>query len=234
MTLARAARIILVTDPTFGDDRIERCVRLVAGCLPEGLLCVQLRDKSRPLVSLRLFALRLRRVTRAVGASLVINGSARLARDVGADGVHLGSDAGSIADARAICGAGAWVSVAAHSDDAVRSSVSTGADAVLVSPVFSTRPPSLHAARKEARGVHALRSARDVCEGRVAVFALGGVTVARARACIEAGADGIAVMRALLADAEPDRVARSLHDALAARCYPRDHVEFRRDAENHD
>jgi thiamine-phosphate pyrophosphorylase len=211
-------RVILVTDPAFGDEAIARCVRVVAGALPVGWLCVQLRDKRRPLVSVRLFAWQLRRLTRAVGASLVINGNARLARDVGADGVHLGRGAGTVALARAVCGARAWVSVAAHSDDAVRSAVEEGADAVLVSPAFPTRAPSVNEPTKLGRGVDALRSARAVAAGKVAVYALGGVTADSARACVQAGADGIAVMRALLASAEPVRVARALHDALARRC----------------
>jgi thiamine-phosphate pyrophosphorylase len=217
-------RVVLVTDPVFGDDRIAWCLGLVARVLPRGWLCVQLRDKRRPLVSLRVFASRLRLVTRNVGASLVINGDARLARDVGADGVHLGRGAGTVTAARSLCGPRAWVSVAAHSDDAVRAAVESGADAVLVSPVFSTRAPTsvprsgASGQPKEGRGIGALRSARSVGSERVALYALGGVTAENAGVCMAAGADGIAVMRALLAAAEPGRAARALHDAIAARC----------------
>jgi thiamine-phosphate pyrophosphorylase len=209
-----AARLILVTDPVFGDDAIVRCVELVAAALPRGWLSVQLRDKQRALVSLRVFASRLRLVTRAAGAALVINGDARLARDVGADGVHLGSDAGKVRDARALLGPRTWVSVSAHSDGAVRRGIADGADAVLVSPVFPSRPPSVYAPSKEGRGLDALRSARDLSEGRIAVYALGGVDADNARACAEAGADGVAVVRALLASPEPARIARAIHDAL--------------------
>jgi len=212
------ARVILVTDPAFGDDRIERCIRVIAKVLPEGWLCVQIRDKVRFPASLRLFASRLRVVTRASGARLVINGDPRIARDVGADGVHLGGGAGSVADARVICGATAWVSVAAHSDDDVRSAVADGADAALVSPVFATEATSgaqSAPARKQGRGLQAIGSARAVASGRVALYALGGVTAERARACIHAGADGIALKRALLASDAPARVARALHDAVA-------------------
>src|ERR1700685_1151530 len=101
-------RLIMVTDPVFGDDAIVRCVEVVAGALPPGWLILQLADKQRALVSLRVFASRLRLVTRAAGAALVINGDARLARDVGADGVHLGRDAGSVSEARSLCGASPW------------------------------------------------------------------------------------------------------------------------------
>lgn len=211
-------RIILITDPAFGDDGIVRCIETVGRALPAGSLCVQLRDKQRAIVSLRVFASRVRLITRAVSASLVINGDAALARDVGADGVHLGRDAGTVAQARAICGSRAWISVSSHSDGAVRRAVRDGANAVLVSPVFPSRPPSVLAAEKEGRGLDALRSAKDLAQGRLALYALGGVDADNARACAEAGADGVAVVRALLASPEQARVAKAMHDALVARC----------------
>ena len=179
---------------------------------------MQLRDKRRPRADLRVLAKQLRLETHAVGAWLVINGDAVVARDVEADGVHLGRDAGSVAEARRICGERAWVSVAAHSDDAVRNGVAAGANAVLVSPVFNTQPPSALEPLKSGRGLGALRSASSISGGRVAVFALGGVTSDNARSCMSAGADGVAVMRSLLSSAEPARVARAIHDAVVERC----------------
>lgn len=211
-------RIILITDPAFGDDGIVRCVETVGRALPAGSMCVQLRDKQRAIVSLRVFASRMRLVTRSVGASLVINGDAALARDVGADGVHLGRDAGTVQEARGICGSRAWISVSAHSDGAVRRALRDGADAVLVSPVFPSRPPSVLAAEKEGRGLESLHSAKAIADGRIALYALGGVDADNTRACAEAGADGVAVVRALLASPEPARVAKAMHDALVARC----------------
>jgi thiamine-phosphate pyrophosphorylase len=214
-------RIILVTDPAFGDDAIVKCAEAAACELPAGWLAVQLRDKRRPLVSLRVFASRLRLVTRAVRASLVINGDARLARDVDADGVHLGAGAGTVAEARAICGRGIWVSVATHSNGAVQRGAEDGADAVLVSPVFPSRPSSRFGsafeAAKEGRGTEALRAARILVGNRCAVYALGGVTADNASACVAAGADGVALIRGLLAARDPARAARALHDALTGR-----------------
>lgn len=212
------ARIVVVTDPAFGDDGIVATVEAVARALPRGALCVQLRDKQRPLVSLRVFASRLRVVTRALGVHLVINGDARLARDVGADGVHLGRGAGTVAEARLVVGPKAFLSVASHSDAAVQRALDDGADAALVSPVFPSRPPAVHAARKEGRGLDALRSARRLAGTRLRLYALGGVDADNARACAAAGADGVAVVRALLASPDPARAARAMHDALVSRC----------------
>jgi thiamine-phosphate pyrophosphorylase len=209
-------RLILITDPAFGDDTIERCVLAAGAVLPRGTLCLQLRDRSRLKVSLRLFAARLRIATRTVGATLILNGHVDVARDVGADGVHLGRGAASVAAARSVLGA-AWISTAAHSDDDVRLASEEGADAVLVSPVFPTRPPSSLAPAKEARGLGAIRSACALAGPRTAVYALGGVTAENAGACVEAGADGVAVLRALLASPDPCRTARAIDDAMALR-----------------
>jgi thiamine-phosphate pyrophosphorylase len=216
-------RVLLVTDRAFGDDAIVACVRRVGRALPRGWLAVQLRDKHRPLVSLRVLAWQLRAATREVGASFVVNGDPRLARDVGADGVHLGgseggADAARVLDARGHLGARAWISVPAHSDEAVRVAMKVGADAVLVSPVFASRPPWVGAPGKQARGVGVLRSARALVRaaGRpLAVYALGGVDAGNARMCLEAGADGVAVVRALLSSPDPARDARALHESLA-------------------
>ena len=212
-------RILLVTDPAFGDDVIVRCVEAVARALPAGAFCVQLRDKRRALTSLRLFAWRLRVVTRKGGARLVVNGDPRLARDVGADGVHLGRDAGSVGEARSLVGRRTWVSIAAHSDEDVRQAVIDGADAVLVSPVFPTRPPSLSASssEKSGRGLQALQAARRLAGRHVAVFALGGVTQERAGRCAAAGADGVALMKGLLASPAPASIAVAIHGALVSR-----------------
>jgi thiamine-phosphate pyrophosphorylase len=206
---------MLITDPGFADEPTVRCVTTVAAALPPGAFVVQIRDKTRALGSLRLLAWQLRVVTAAHGASLVINGRAELARDVGADGVHLGRGAGSVAQARAVLRRASWISVAAHSDDDVARAREDGADAVLVSPVFPTQSGAFEGRRKEARGLGCVRSARHLAGANLHVYALGGVAAASARACFAAGADGAAVTRALLAAQDPGREARAIHDVWA-------------------
>jgi thiamine-phosphate diphosphorylase len=228
-------RVVLVTDPSFGDDAIVRCSEAAAAALPFGAFCVQLRDKRRAVASLRLMAWRLRIATQKAGGLLVLNGDPRLARDVGADGVHLGGGAAAVAEARAILGRPGWISVAAHTDDDVRRATGEGADAVLVSPIFATRPLSPRGSgvssassllekssassllEKRPRGLAALRSARAIAGARPAVFALGGVTLDRVRSCADAGAEGVAVLRALLTSHQPGILARAIHDVLAPR-----------------
>jgi thiamine-phosphate diphosphorylase len=150
-----------------------------------------------------------------------VNGDAIVARDVGADGVHLGHGACSVAEARSVMGAGAWISVATHSDEDVRRAAAQGADAVLVSPVFSSRSPFPFDAVKRARGPEAIRSALGYARRTMAVYGLGGISADTAPACAAAGADGVALIRAWLeGGAEPGRAARAvraIHDAFALR-----------------
>ena len=137
-TRARVSRSLASSrspTPRFGDDVIVRCVEAVAAALPAGAFCVQLRDKQRARAEPAHDRVPPADRDRArAGAWLVINGNARLARDVGADGVHLGGGAGSV-------GRGAFGARASGPgsrsprtpDDDVRRAVDDGADAVLAS-----------------------------------------------------------------------------------------------------
>ena len=123
---ARRPKIILVTDPAYSDERIIEVVLACVKALPAGSFAVQLRDKKKELPALRAFAEELRAVTSpsgadgSAGALFLVNGNPELARDVGADGVHLGGIAMKVSDARGIVGADAFITIAAHSDNAVR------------------------------------------------------------------------------------------------------------------
>lgn len=229
----RGPKLFLVTDPAYTEDEVLHAVAGAGAVFARGELGVQLRDKLRTRAEVRAFAMRLRELTGRLGAWLLINGDPALAKELGADGVHLGGDAMSIAEARSVCGSSAFVSVAAHTDEAVRSAVSEGADAALVSPIFPTTSggslPRSEVRLKVAplgrgekrgnerlkvpRGTEAIRSARAVAGKDLLLYALGGVTTENARECIRAGADGVAAIRALLETDAPEAAARAFHEA---------------------
>lgn len=203
-----APKIILITDPSYSVDHTARVIEIAARALGPGELLVQLRDKTGLPADVKLTAVRLRQVTRDAGALLSVNAirpspdaMLDIADHVGADGVHVACDPASIAGARA---AAKWISVPSHADaDAARLA---RVDAMLVSPIFTTPgkgPP---------RGVSALRSARA---SGCFVYALGGVTPLTAQMCAEAGAHGVAVIRALLGADDPAAVALELAKPFA-------------------
>lgn len=213
--------VVLVTDPRYGLAETSRVVREAAAALGPQRLLVQLRDKDASEAALLESARALRDVTRGASALLVVNGSSaaslRVAHAVGADGLHLpdtttghpssGAAPGAaappaamlaarVAEVRALLGDDAFVTTAAHDDDGVRAASEAFASAALVSPIFATPD------KGASRGVAALASARAIVDAarrprRLLVYALGGVTAANAAACAEAGADGVAAIRAL-------------------------------------
>jgi len=198
-------RLVLVTDPRYDDDHLVRTIDRVLAAVPDDSLLVQVRAKSEPLDVQRRIAARVR----ATGAPFVINGDPEEARLASADGVHLAGPTPDVAGARRIVGHHAFVSVAAHDDDAVRRAIDAGATAALVSPIFEVE------GKGAPRGVSALESARAITGTRCAIFALGGVDSRRAASCAAAGASGAAVIRAVFDAADPGAEAVTLVEAFS-------------------
>jgi thiamine-phosphate pyrophosphorylase len=95
-------------------------------------------------------------------------------------------------------GEDAFLSVPAHDEVDVENAARDGADMVLVSPIRSGNA-------KQGRGVEAISAAAAILRRtprRARLFALGGLTAADVAPCMAAGADGVAVVRALLETAD--------------------------------
>jgi thiamine-phosphate pyrophosphorylase len=211
----RRPKIILVTDSTYEDERIIEAVEACVRALPPRTFAVQLRDRKKEPKALRAFAEKLRAATQPAGtedagALLLINGNLELAKEVGADGVHLGGTAMKVPDARGTVGDAAFITIAAHSDQAVKLGARDGADGALVSSIFASP------GKAAGRGVEALRTARALGGQSFLIYALGGVERANAVECVLAGADGVAAIRALLLASDPGAEARAIYDSMHA------------------
>lgn len=156
---------------------------------------VQLRDRSaRSDEQIEPLARSLRAVA---GIKLVVNRRLALASRIGADGLH--APPGELPMAAEL----AWRSAPAHDDTEVITARNAGATAIFVSPIFDVP------GKGSPRGLGALRTARALAPQCV-IIALGGIDAHRAAACYEAGANGVAVMRALLDAPDPVLVAKCL------------------------
>lgn len=183
----------------------ELLLRKVEAAVRGGASIVQYRNKmaSQPL---RLWQLeRLASICRRGGASLIVNDSADMAREAGADGVHLGRDDGPVCVARRILGPGKWIGVSCYNDlKLARDAVEAGADYVAFGSFFasSTKPGAVHAT------LGLLRQARK--EIALPIVAIGGINAGNAGLLIQAGADAIAVVSALFDAADVEDEARRL------------------------
>lgn len=181
-------------------------LRCVAEASSAGIDYIQLREKDLSIAELERMA---REVVRAVRehsekTNLLINSRTDVAIAVDADGVHLTSKDIPASEARAIWAAsgasrGFIVGVSCHSIADVRAAESHGADFVVLGPVFEksdTEPIGLEALRSATKGkVQDLRVEAGSNRGNVPVLALGGVSLSNVRACLKAGAMGIAGIR---------------------------------------
>jgi len=205
----RPPRLILVTATDVVPER-ELVARIDAAArlpVPERLeIAVQLRDPA--LSGRELFALgeRLRRATRTLGIGFIVNDRLELAVALEADGVHLGRRSVGVRDARALVGAGAWISVSCHAPEDVGAALDADIDAVLLSPIFASPGKGAPLGLEGLRRARALFAAHGERRRPLSLYALGGVDAGSVRSCLEAGADGVAAIRADLVST----LARSL------------------------
>jgi thiamine-phosphate pyrophosphorylase len=164
-----------------------------------------LREKDLPPAERRALLGRLVALARRFRAVVTVHEDIDAAAAANADGVHLPS-AGNVAAARSRLPHG-LIGASAHSADEASTLLRAGADYVTVSPIFAT---SSKPGYGPALGLDGLARIIAAAPGRV--VALGGITDGNAKACLAAGARGIAVMGEVMRSEDP-RVAveRLLH-----------------------
>jgi thiamine-phosphate pyrophosphorylase len=175
-----------------------------------GVQLVQYRDKEAAPQTILRNAEIIRDIFAGSGCSLIMNDRADLAVVAGWDGVHVGQGDLSPEDARRVMGAERWVGMSTHSEVQVRLAELSCADYVAVGPVFAT------GTKRDAEPVIGLAGiARARALTQKPLVAIGGITRANARSVIEAGADSIAVISALIGEGESvEKVARDFLDVL--------------------
>ena len=198
--VARVAGLYAVT-PEIADTTV--LVRSVTAAIDGGAAVVQYRNKSVDAATARAQALALCRIASARGVLFIVNDDARLAADVDADGVHIGSDDGSVAPTRDIVGPHRLIGVSCYDDyERARAAVAAGADYVAFGSFFAS--PTKPTARRADRELLACAATLGV-----PVVAIGGITSVNARGLIDAGADAVAVIADVFAHDESAAITRA-------------------------
>lgn len=198
-----------ITDRTqFAEDETSRRRALltkIAEAARCGVDFIQLREKdlcARELEALAQDAIRAVRENSSQ-TQLLINSRTDVAMASVADGVHLRSGDALPSEVRAVwehsLGVAPAISVSCHTPAEVARAAAGAADLAVFAPVFEKTGSA-------AAGLNALRAA---CEHPIKVLALGGVTLQNARACVDAGAAGVAGIR-LFQENEATRVVGTL------------------------
>jgi thiamine-phosphate pyrophosphorylase len=209
MTLRFDPTLYLVTDPGLARGRMLSDV--VAAAVRGGVTLVQLRDKQAGGRALLEMAQALKAVLDPEGVPLIVNDRADVARAAGAAGCHVGQSDLPATEARAILGPDAILGVSI--DAAVQA---RGIDPALVDYV-AYGPFAATATKADAGrpiGADGLAAARKLTG--LPLIAIGGIDAGNAAAAVRAGADGIAVVSAIMAAADPAAASRELRGAIEA------------------
>lgn len=191
-----ACRLYLITPNELagGGLGLEDFADSLARALDGGdVACVQLRLKEADDAALRRAAERLRPVVQDRGTAFLINDRPDIAAATGADGVHIGQDDASYAEARRLVGADGIVGVTCHdSRHLAMVAAEQGADYVAFGAFYPTETKDAPKGRPEAEILSWWSEIMTV-----PCVAIGGITAGNCVPLVAAGADFIAVAGAV-------------------------------------
>ncbi|MBI5097681.1 MAG: thiamine phosphate synthase [Nitrospirae bacterium] len=181
--------IYLITDRTLSGLTHSQIVRQA---IAAGIRTIQLREKQMSKKNLYREALSIRSLTLRHKTTFIMNDYIDIALAAAADGVHLGQDDMPIKEARKIMGKKKIIGISTHSLKQAISAEDAGADYIGFGPMFST-------STKDSglpKGLKALREVRKHI--KIPIVAIGGINPENVSSALEAGADSVAVMSAIL------------------------------------
>ncbi|MDQ3200532.1 MAG: thiamine phosphate synthase [Verrucomicrobiota bacterium] len=201
LTALADARLYAILDLDYvASDKAETVVRdLIRG----GVDLIQLRGKNEPPAELAKLAARLHRLTSKAEVPLIINDFPEVAREVGAEGVHLGQDDVAIASAREMVGRACLIGKSTHSLAQATAAASEGADYIGFGPLFATptKPDYQPIGIEGIRSVHRLFT--------FPIFCIGGIKEENLPTVLAAGAKRVVIVSGLLQSADIAGAARA-------------------------
>jgi thiamine-phosphate pyrophosphorylase len=202
--------LYVITDPSIagGLSHEQIALRAIAG----GADVIQLRDKQAGGAALLAAARVIREITSVSGVLFIVNDRLDLALAAGADGVHLGRDDLPVREARRITPPGFIIGASVGTLEEAVSAVSEGADYIALSPTFDT------ASKDDAgpgKGLDTLRVIRLAVD--VPVIAIGGIGPGNVADVLDTGADGVAVISAVVGEQDITAAAARLKRIIRER-----------------
>lgn len=179
--------IVTKSLPELGRDHYDVAIAAIEG----GATAIQLRVKKRPMGQALKIATAIHERTAEAGIPLIINDHVGIAMASRAEGLHVGPDDISLPSARRMLGATMIIGKSTGKHDEAIKAEQDSAGYVGVGPIFATdnkpgKPPV---------GLQRITKVKAVV--RIPVIAIGGINAGNITECIEAGADGVAVISAV-------------------------------------
>jgi thiamine-phosphate pyrophosphorylase len=202
--------VLLTAMEDSGDKQILNLARL---CVGAGVNCLQLRCKGISDRRALHLAKKIVSICRAGGTLSIINDRIDIAVSSGADGVHLGQDDISVADARQLQMTPMIVGLSTHSIDQLKDAIGQQPDYVALGPVFAT--PTKPSA--EPVGLEYVSKALAILtDSNIGHVAIGGITPGNIGQVLAAGARTIAVSSVVTEAKDPESICRQLKETLSS------------------
>ncbi len=180
-----------VTDRTWTGEK-SLCEQ-VRECLEGGATILQLREKNLGYVEFKKEALQIQSLCRDASVPFLIDDNVALAKEIDADGVHIGQSDMELLEARKILSPDKIIGVSAQTVEAALVAQRNGADYLGVGAVFAT------STKDDAENV-SHETLRDICNAvKIPVVAIGGITEKNMALLQNSGICGIAVISAIFA-----------------------------------
>ncbi len=207
---SRSLLLYAVTDRTWLNGR--RLYDDVRDAILGGASFVQLREKNLGYEAFKYQALELKELCREHNVPFVINDNVMLAKDVDADGVHVGQEDMKAGDVRALIGPDKILGVSVRTREEALTAEANGADYLGAGAVFHTGSKSdavdiTHEALKE------------ICSAvKIPVVAIGGISTKNIRELSGSGIKGVAVISAIFASENIREAAHELRELAVDVC----------------
>jgi len=199
--------LYLVADAEYASGR--NLIGLIEEAVRGGASLVQLRAKNLPSRDLLDLGLRIADLLARSGVPLLVNDRVDVALACGAAGVHLGREDMPVDQARRLLGPDRIIGVSVNTPEEALRAEREGADYVGANPAYVTTTKEIALPVLGPEGIGRIK--RTV---RIPVVAIGGIGSANAAALAAAGADGIAVISAILGAPDARRAAEELKKAF--------------------
>jgi len=160
--------------------------------LAAGVKFVQYRSKSGTRKGIYITSLLLARIARNAQARFIINDHADIAAAVDADGVHLGQEDLPVKFARKLLGDNKLIGISTHDLEQAVAAESAGADYIGFGPIFPTTTKDTG----QVQGINNISIIKQAVT--LPVIAIGGINLSNVQDVIRSGADGVAVISAIL------------------------------------
>ena len=202
-SMANIHGLYAIIDVEYVKERnYKRCAsEIIRG----GASTIQLRAKVTRTKKFAELALTSRKLTSKAGVTFIVNDRVDIALLSCADGVHLGQDDIQARAARSLIGDDNLIGISTHSLEEASLAGAAGADYIGLGPIFKTEtkqdvhPPT---------GVELIRKVQNKLN--LPIIAIGGINKTNIKSVLRAGADGVAVISGILAEADYYKAARRL------------------------